>query len=185
MLRKLSKSKLGFTLVESLVAITIFLVVVTMVGSIYISFVRQERRLYEFLKTENNIRFALEYIGRDIRMAHDFNFENNFSVFDTDSGTETLTFNDYTSKNGESHPVTYTFLNKNIQVTRYNSVSAIDLLEENVEVNSFKFYITEGRQLVPPNKQPTVIIVLEAVDQYGNEYNLETAVTPRNLNFSP
>jgi prepilin-type N-terminal cleavage/methylation domain-containing protein len=181
MLRKLSKSKSGFTLVESLVAITVFLVVVTMVGSIYISFVRQERRLYEFLKTENNIRFALEYIGRDIRMAHDFNFENNFSV----SGTETLTFDDYTSKSGEPHPVTYVFNNKNIQVTRYDSISAINLLEENVKVNSFKFYITDGEQSVPPNKQPTVIIVLGAVDQYGNEYNLETAVTPRNLNFSP
>lgn len=181
MLRKLSKSKSGFTLVESLVSITVFLVVVTMVSSIYISFVRQERRLYEFLKTENNIRFALEYIGRDIRMAHDFNFENNFSV----SGTETLTFNDYTSIGGAPHPVTYTFNNKNIQVTRYDSGSAIDLLEENVKVNSFKFYITDGKQSAPPNKQPTIIIVLEAKDQYGNEYNLETAVTPRNLNLSP
>ncbi|HPR91181.1 MAG TPA: prepilin-type N-terminal cleavage/methylation domain-containing protein, partial [Candidatus Paceibacterota bacterium] len=69
--KKLFSQKSGFTLVESLVSITVFLVVVTMISSIYVSFIKQERKLYSFLKTENNIRFALDYIGRDIRMAHD------------------------------------------------------------------------------------------------------------------
>lgn len=167
--------KTGFTLVESLVTITVFLVVVTSVSSIYISFVRQERKLYTYLKTENNIRFALDYMGRDIRMAHSFNFGNNFLE------TTTITFNDYTSTDLIPHPVTYSLDNGQIKVLRYDSGSVpVSLLDPSVKVTSFKFYITNGTKGV---YQPTIIIILGATDSYGNTYSLETAVTPRNLNL--
>ncbi|HPS28448.1 MAG TPA: prepilin-type N-terminal cleavage/methylation domain-containing protein [Candidatus Paceibacterota bacterium] len=178
MIKKLSKNKPGFTLVESLVAITVFLVVVTMVSSIYVSFVRQERKLYSFLKTENNIRFALDYMGRDIRMAHDYDF----TVQDAfPYGGNSLMFHDY-----KNQQVTYKLdsqsdsKNKSIQVVR-NGYS-LPLLDPSISVDYLKFYIGYGAG----GAQPTVIITLKATDtKTGTDYSLETAVTPRNLNFSP
>lgn len=180
MVKILSKKKSGFTLVESLVAITVFLVVVTAVSSIYISFVRQERRLYDFLKTENNIRFALDYIGRDIRMAHDFGFDNNFQ--EQDPAREELTFDDYTSTESLKHSVTYSYdkANHNITVSRDNG-TPLFLLDPSIKVSYLQFYTTNGTK---GSYQPTVIIVLEAIDKNDNKYSLETAITPRNLNLS-
>jgi prepilin-type N-terminal cleavage/methylation domain-containing protein len=166
------KKQKGFTLVESLVAITVFLIVVTITGSIYISFVRQERRLYAFLRTENNIRFALDYIGRDIRMAKSYDFTENI----TEGGAISLDFIDYMGKD-----TTYTLDNKNISVSHNGELLLLPLLDDTIEVKFLRFYITDGAMGV---SQPTVIIALEATDKNtGFDYSLETAITPRNLNF--
>ena len=178
MLRKLSKSKSGFTLVESLVAITVFLVVVTMVGSIYISFVHQERRLYEFLKTENNIRFALDYMGRDIRMAKSYPlFKNTFNN-STSFEREGISFFDYQGLQIEYVLASNPEGNKSLKVTRNGE--ELWLLDKMVNIDYLQFYITDSVKGV---NQPTVLITLKATDRYGNKYDLETAVTPRNLNL--
>jgi len=177
--KKLFSQKSGFTLVESLVSITVFLVVVTMISSIYVSFIKQERKLYSFLKTENNIRFALDYIGRDIRMAHDYDFTGQDSF---PNGGYRLEFMDYKQRS-----VTYQWggqgdgQNKSIQVVRDGA--SLSLLDPSINVDYLKFYVTRA---TAGEAQPTVIITLKATDSNtGTDYNLETAVTPRNLNFSP
>ena len=168
------KKKGGFTLVESLVAITVFLVVVTIAGGIYIGLVRQERRLYAFLKTENSIRFALDYMGRDIRMARSYDEFEDQNVFPY--GGTSLTFVDYNRQD-----TTYEFREKGIFISRGAGGNSLSLLSDTIEVNYLKFYITENS---PGNKQPSVTIALEATDKNtGFKYSLETAVTPRNLNF--
>jgi prepilin-type N-terminal cleavage/methylation domain-containing protein len=168
------KKKGGFTLVESLVAITVFLVVVTIAGGIYIGLVRQERRLYAFLKTENSIRFALDYMGRDIRMARSYDEFEDQNVFPY--GGTSLTFVDYNRQD-----TTYEFREKGIFISRGAGGNSLSLLSDTIEVNYLKFYITENS---PGNKQPAVTIALEATDKNtGFKYSLETAVTPRNLNF--
>lgn len=160
----------GFTLIESLVAITVFLVVVTMVSSIYISFIRQERRLYAFLRTENNIRFALDYIGRDIRMAKEYSFTENISS----DGSSTLSFKDY-----KGQDTVYSLRENNIYADRAGN--SVPLLDETIEIKFLRFYITEGEK---GESQPTVIIAFEATDKNTDfNYSLQTAVTPRNLNF--
>ncbi|MCX6737509.1 MAG: prepilin-type N-terminal cleavage/methylation domain-containing protein [Candidatus Parcubacteria bacterium] len=168
------KKKGGFTLVESLVAITVFLVVVTIAGGIYIGLVRQERRLYAFLKTENSIRFALDYMGRDIRMARSYDEFEDQNVFPY--GGTSLTFVDYNRQD-----TTYEFREKGIFISRGAGGNSLSLLSDTIEVNYLKFYITNN---TPGDKQPSVTISLEATDKNtGFKYSLETAVTPRNLNF--
>ncbi len=172
--RILFKKEKGFTLVESLVAITVFLAVVTITGGIYIGLVRQERRLYAFLKTENSIRFALDYMGRDIRMAKSYDEFEGTNTFP--NGGTSLSFVDY---NGQS--TSYEFREKGIFISRGAGGNSLSLLADTIEVNYLKFYITNN---TPGDKQPAVTIALEATDKNtGFKYSLETAVTPRNLNF--
>ena len=182
MVKKKFQHKTGFTLVESLVAITVFLVVVTSVSSIYVSFVRQERKLYDFLKTENNIRFALDYMGRDIRMAKSYDFQNNFTMTGAAESAKELTFDDYTSTDTVRHEVEYRYDDHLHQITvSRDHGTPLSILDPGITVNYARFYISDG---VKGTNQPTVIIVLDATDKNGNHYNLQTAVTPRNLNFA-
>ena len=71
--------------------------------------------------------------------------------------------------------------NKSIQVVRDGA--SLSLLDPSINVDYLKFYVTRA---TAGEAQPTVIITLKATDSNtGTDYNLETAVTPRNLNFSP
>jgi len=120
----------------------------------------------------------LDYIGRDIRMAKSYDFQNNFAT----NGASELTFDDYTSTDSVKHEVTYRYDEylSQITVSRDNS-TPLSILDPSITVNYARFYITDG---IKGKNQPTVIIVLDATDKNKNHYNLQTAVTPRNLNFA-
>ena len=65
-----TNKKGGFTLIETMVAITIFLITIFLVTQVYVETIRMERVAYGLLSRDNSVRYALELMARDIRMAN-------------------------------------------------------------------------------------------------------------------
>jgi prepilin-type N-terminal cleavage/methylation domain-containing protein len=63
----------GFTVVELLVAMSIFVVLVTVATSAFIQALRGERRLLSLMSVTNNASLALEQVAREIRTGYLFN----------------------------------------------------------------------------------------------------------------
>jgi len=159
-----TRYKRGFTLVEVLVSVGVFLMTIMAISQIFISVIRSENLAYALLNSENNIRNNLELIARAIRMGTNFSQTDNTNICFTNSDKDNQCF---------------TFKNNNI----YETLKGTDfpLLDPSITVNSGNFYLINN-----PNSQWTVIIQLQAeVYVRGRSYpfHLETAVTPRTLNI--
>lgn len=69
--------KKGFTLIELIVAVFIFSVLVTIAGGSFVSALNLQRRALKIKKVEENGRFILELISRELRVANPINTANN------------------------------------------------------------------------------------------------------------
>jgi type II secretory pathway pseudopilin PulG len=66
---KITKSGGGFTLVEILVAVTIFVTVITVVSSLFVQAIRGQRRNLAYQELLGQTSYVMEYMSRSIRMA--------------------------------------------------------------------------------------------------------------------
>ena len=71
-LKFLNNKRKGFTLVEVLVSVGIFVMIVMAISQIYIAVLHSEQVAYALLNSENNIRDNLEFMARAIRMGKEF-----------------------------------------------------------------------------------------------------------------
>ena len=168
----------GFTLIEVLVAVGVFLMTIIALSQIFVAVIRSEKVAYALLNSENNIRNSLESMARIIRMGKDFKLPDNTQLeFDYNITNECLTSNN-------CNHVIYSFDGRSLKETLteggslvFSDLSMIDP-EITIEKGSFEKI---GNS---PNEQPTIIIRLKAkvtvrgVDYY---FNVQTAVTPRIL----
>ncbi|MFN7088908.1 MAG: PilW family protein, partial [Candidatus Paceibacteria bacterium] len=69
--QKFSKN-LGFTLPEMLVAFLLFSIIMGTTTGIFVSGFRSWRRVSSFLNVQNNVRFAIESISRELRTGADY-----------------------------------------------------------------------------------------------------------------
>ncbi len=160
-----ARCKRGFTLVEVLVSVGMFLITIIAISQIFITVIRSERLAYALLNSENNIRNNLELMARAIRMGTNFQ--------DNTSDPTQLCFT-----NSDKGDQCFTFKNNNILETLKGS--EFPLLDPSINVTSANFYLINNS-----NSQWTVIIQLQAeVEVHGHLYpfHIETAVTPRTLN---
>jgi len=165
-----TKYKKGFTLVEVLVSVSLFIMAIIAISQVYISVVRSERLAYALLNSENNIRNTLESMARSFRLGKDFELTGNgrqicFEYF-LDGGWQRVCYR--LSQPGST-------LQK-----FYKDGSFVSILDPQLTVSHLQFYI-KGRD---SNSQASIIVVMEVYTMIKNKkysFNLQTAVTPRYL----
>jgi len=69
---KLNKKRNAFTLIEALMAVTMFMTITTILVNIYVATIRSERIAYTILRDSDVTQNVLETIARAIRMGSDF-----------------------------------------------------------------------------------------------------------------
>lgn len=157
----------GFTLVELMVGITIFVVVISIVVSLFMMGIKGQRNLITIQTIQDNARYLLEFIAKEIRM----------SVVDN-STAETLNI---TRSDGES--VTYSFINQRIDRLTSSPSTSGSLNSDQVLIDGRFYTMGVGRS---DGQQPRVTIVLKVKitddkAEKESEVNLQTTVCPRNL----
>jgi len=161
-----SKSK-GFTLIETLVATSIFIITMVIISQIYIGAMRAERITYALIQNEESVRYALDAISKTIRMGKDF---------EDPSGTgDELSFRYFYKEKWRE--ITYSFVNDTIERDFMDSGS-LPLLPPEVKIRDGEFDF-ESRT---SNSQAFVTISFRVVSTVGGReyiYNVRTAVTPR------
>lgn len=171
MKQKDKNRKKGFTLIELIVAIAIFIVVISVVLSLFVTGLKGYRKVIAIQNVQDNARHLLEFISKEIRMS------------EINSATST-TLN-ITRPNGEN--VIYFFTTETVdgktlgRINREDSSTSGPINSEEISVIG-NFYIMG---IGSDNQQPRVTIVIK-VETVGkpeekSEINIQTSLSPRDL----
>lgn len=161
----------GFTLVELLITITVFLAVITISLQLFHNaFIIQQKILNQnFLL--NNISFNIEYISRALRMAQKgYEISLIDDKIDDEIGDE-IKFLNYENKDQK-----FFLSNNEIRVEKEGETHS--LTPKNLKVKKLKFKKTDKISV-----QPKVTFVIEIEDQKGQKINVQTTVSQRKLDF--
>lgn len=175
----------GFTLIEIMVAVTIFaLVMVVAIGAV-LSIVSANKKSQAVTSVLSNLNFALEAMVRDIRTGYDYSCSGGSGGGgDCAGGGTALTFTS-TQSNGKT--VIYV-LDGNGQITKsVDGGLAQPLTSEEVKVDTLNFYVSGTAKTNAGNyDQPRMIILLKGHYQgFGDltEFHLQTMVSQRRIDI--
>lgn len=180
----------GFTLLELLVAVAIFSVVMTVASGVLSNILQSQERVLAEQLALNNTSYALEYMGRSLRMAkkdadgqcldeylENFNDKCNYAV----SGDSSIRF-----LNHDKECVEY-FLKGN-QVKKKKSDNETDsfggaqaFTSNDLTISKLNFEIKGECQ--DDNLQPTVTIFMNVETSEETDFKIQTTITQRNLDF--
>ena len=171
----------GFTLIETIVAATIFAMVMSAISSLFIVSVRGQRNILAQQNLTDNTRAVLEQMSRQIRMAQkdeSGGCTGTARTTYTASGTS-LQFIDY-----RSNCVTYELFEAKIRMRPNTSQAFLDLTSDDIRVSRLNFDV-RGRA-AQDLEQPRVTIVIEAeaagaIPETSPGIVLQTTVSPRNI----
>lgn len=163
-------NKKGFTVVELIVAMGVFVVIVTIAVGVFVGSVRNQRLLTELMAVNNNAGGVLEQMAREIRTGYRF-----------DATADALTFTNY---KGET--VTSTLAAG--KITRQAAGRAAHAMTaDEVEVTYLTFLVSQKNQNADPSDDvcnPWRITILMGVRSRNpaladREIKLQTTVSSR------
>lgn len=163
----------GFTLIEIMVSVSIFVVVMTVAMGAVLGSVNANRKAQSLGTITNNLNIAFESMIRDLRTGQDYSVSSSNRRVD------------FTDKDGNS--VTYTFNSsgKYISKTTSDTNGASGRINGNdVVVNSMTFTLKgEGSS----DGQPILLLNIQGTAGDGrtaSDFNVQTLVTSRVLDIS-
>ncbi|MFC1652061.1 PilW family protein [Patescibacteria group bacterium] len=187
------RSKQGFSLIESLIATAIFVVVVAVGAGVFLTVSRAQHKAISVSEVQKDARFALEAIVKEVRMGEiDFDYYEDNDINLTGevdqlaiygSNKEFLVFKKSGANKEEGQ--LEVAINPSYQKTPENFQS---MVREEVKIKTLSFYINPSESPYKEGgvkKQPRVTIILQA--EVGDkddssksvEINLQTTVTSR------
>jgi len=158
----MSGNKKGLTLIELIIALAIFSIVVLLVSDIFLDVIKGQRRSIGIQNIEENLRYTLERISREIRMSEVKTGEGTFNSLD-------ITAHKPTGDEDVSYKLSSDEITRNdISITSQNTVKITDL----------KFYVKKN------SVQPRVTIVIKAESkgekqEQISKIHLQTTVVSR------
>ena len=185
---KNQKNNKGFSLVEMLVAIGIFMSIMTIAISSLISIIGANKKAQLIKSTIDSVTFAVENISREMRIGNNYKCmtASGFStVCDLVEGSNEV---QYTNSSGA--PVSYKF-NKGSQnlLTRTEAGVTADLISQDsgVNITNVRFYVigadNELNPVMANRTQPRVIIIASGLIQIkgstDTSFNIQTSVSQR------
>jgi prepilin-type N-terminal cleavage/methylation domain-containing protein len=160
--------RLGFTLVELLIAMAIFTVVTSIATGAFIRALRTQRQLVSFAAANSNLSLVLEQMAREIRVGRNFEQPDQVS----------LKF-----KNAKGEDVTYSFDEQAQRISRAVGFGAPQALtSDNVSIRQLSFQL----QFAGDDAYPARITIMAAVAPKEAGVNasvvhIQTTVSARNI----
>jgi len=195
MLNNKIKKQKGFSLVEMLVAVGIFMSIMTIAISSLISIIGANKKAQAIKSTIDSVTFAVEDISRDMRVGTDYtcSLNGSFPVSGKDC-TEGGSAVQYKKSNNDI--VTYRFYDpavsanseKDVLTRQINNDAEIALVskDSNVDITSMKFYVIGADNefsAVTAKTQPRVIItasgLISVKGSSDTTFNLQTSISQR------
>ncbi|GEM_PF-856566 len=177
----------GFTVTELIVAMGVFIVLVTIAVGVFVNTVRNQRRLTMLMSVNNNAGNVLEQIAREVRTGYRF-CEEEFLGGSNPSGpcyfeNDFLTFTNY-----RGALVTYEYDEASGSITRLEegNVDAVPLTAAEVEVSYLSFLVRQYGDGAEDMCNPWRITITMGVVPRGSalsaqEVRLQTTVSSRVL----
>ncbi len=170
------KNNQGFTIIEMLVATTLFLIVISITTSIFMINIRTQRYLLASVNASEEISYALEMMGREIRMGTNFSAipEDTLQFTNNKGQVIVYRFNSY----GDIAASDYeSWIERSIGGQNYQKLTSPDLRVLNLK------FLVQGNQ--PEDQQQTRVTIMLKIASYAGkqelETNLQTTVSSRQL----
>jgi len=173
-----TKSK-GLTLIEMLVAVTVFAITVGIISGLFISATRTQRKTLAAQEILNQTSYLLEYMSRALRMARkDLNGDcltnagDNYEII-----TDGIRFIDY---NG----ICTEFFLESGRIERKIGSDPLELTSDNLQVNSLWFYLSGETQTDIFQPRVTISLEIESkrpVTGSPPKIQIQTSISQRNL----
>ncbi|MFA5934232.1 MAG: type II secretion system protein [Candidatus Paceibacterota bacterium] len=186
--------KKGFTLIETMVAVSIFTIVMTLGTGAVVNTNATYKRTQALRQALDSMSFAMEDMVRNIRLGSSFYCGQELAgqttpnTQDCSSGENTTILfdkNDSGILNRYAYTISSTGITKEIYDPNGISGGARSLVPSEIKINTggLSGFIVVGSPPAPSDKvQPRIIIKISGTASYRNlksDFNLETTVSPR------
>jgi prepilin-type N-terminal cleavage/methylation domain-containing protein len=170
----------GFTLMELLVVIAIFSIAIGAISGIFVSVLSSQRRVLAEQEILNQISYAIEYMGRAIRMAKKDDISISGQTKNCLSGNkvnyETPTESEIKFRNYLNQCQRF-YLSSN-QIFEEKEGTVLALTSPKIKVNTLKFKIFGETQ--DDTYQPRVAIFME-IESRGKKLQFQTTISQRDI----
>lgn len=181
---KKNKNQKGFTLIEIMVSLSVFIVIMTVsMGSILSIFDANKKSQTKKIAMDN-LNFALDSVSRTIRFGTNFSCGTSASnpppANDCPSGSTSFSVRD-----SSGQLVVYSLLNGRV-MKAVNNATANAITSSEVSITRVTFYVF-GSAVWPDLTQPRVLISISGTvgskTSTRSVFNLETLVSQRKLDI--
>lgn len=169
--KKLIKLRAGFTVVELIIAMGLFVVLISIVSGSFINALRTQRRIVALVAANDNANIVLEQMAREIRTGSDFDLR-----FDLRSDGD-LIFTNY-----KDERITYHLaLNEGIErgVGNIGSETFKKITADNVGVKSLHFTLCDPLDCPTPRITLSVGVSPREASLQDVVLNMQTTISAR------
>ncbi|MBD3282227.1 MAG: prepilin-type N-terminal cleavage/methylation domain-containing protein [Candidatus Portnoybacteria bacterium] len=161
-------NKKGFTLIELIVAMAVFVIAISVVLSLFMMGLRAQRKAIALQDVQDNARFLLGFIAKELRMSE---------INSVSSNTLNITRSD-------GREVEYVFVDGDLERSLPSDPSSSGVINsDQVNIEGFFYGIGVGGG---DGQQPRITIVLNISSTGGRieeqaQIEIQTTLSPRNL----
>ncbi len=174
------KAERGVSLLELIVSVGLFALVMLSATGIFKTVVDGQRSAISAQNVQENIRYAMEKMSKEIRMAQVSNQECDgaaiYKIFNTADGGRELSF-----KNKDGECITYYLENNRLKIMVSVGADAITdfVTPAKVEVSNLNFFTVDDAIAAFHSKQPYVTMVMDvkAIGQAIHEQKMKIQMT--------
>ncbi|MBN2197881.1 prepilin-type N-terminal cleavage/methylation domain-containing protein [Candidatus Wolfebacteria bacterium] len=163
--------KRGFTIVELLIAMTLFVVFIGISTGSFIRILRTQRLITSLMEASSNASLTLEQISREIRTGSEFNVigENELRFLNTEGVATIYRLKDKSIEKGAG--------------SDFDNIVYKKITADNIKINNFNIFILEND--LDNRFQPRITIGLSVAVDYEQikniTINIQTTVSSRVL----
>lgn len=161
-----NNKKNGLTMIELIVAVGIFGLVISMVSGIFILSLQSQRRIIALRNIEDNSRFVIESMGREIRTGKNFN-----------GGGNSISF---TNAKGEA--IIYRLSNNTVEKSFDGGTTFSPMTGTEVTIDYVNFNLIG--QATGDGLQPRITVAIGITSRVGNQsanLKIQTTISERLL----
>lgn len=162
-----NSGKLGFTLIELIIASSLFVVLISVASGAFINTLRTQRIIMNLSESMNNTSFTIEQIAREVRVG--FQFEG---------GGDTLEF---TNSSGDLVKYTLVSLDSNTKGIERSENGGVGetITSPDVNIDNLEF-ILQGEE-AGDGEPPRITILISVKSEKDIKVNLQTTISSRVL----
>ncbi|MEK7647210.1 MAG: prepilin-type N-terminal cleavage/methylation domain-containing protein [Patescibacteria group bacterium] len=177
--------KFGFTLFEIIVAMGVFSMAISIILSAMLSMTDAQRKAITLQSAEDNLRFAIEALSREMRTGHGYDCNVTGTPNNCSQGAPRMAF---VSAKGVGVIYRWNGIDYAIEKSVDNGITYYPITSTDIKIEMLRFYIfgAGGVGTDGVGEQPRVLISIRATAQdlkskTQSQFNIQTTIAQREL----
>ena len=176
-MRKRTTKNSGLTLIEVLIAMSIFAIVISVAIGIFVSGSSSQKKILEFNTIQREAGYLMETVSRELRMAIAISDGTDGNTNQQNNGNSSIEFTNY-----DEDLVQYCRSDAGGNCTNndsgdYFSRDGEVINSPDIKIEHLRFYVTDDFDQTQPII--TISMKVKSINQYGAEFILQNSISMR------